>query len=614
MAGLFSRLKTWIASEVVTTTDLNAEFDNIIDNFDPDKINDLSADTTAFQVTKDPGEVGTEVLPVNMKEEEQMQRTLIKEITGEAQWYVSPANDLKALNSTIQDAIPVPPNRIISGRNDANNQPTFLVPAGSGNGNGVTLSAAGTDFVTRIDGVLQTNTADIVVSNVTTRNSGNAVATINDPSLDNEEYTRIVGERGTTFIIDNASGSAPSGQPWTDGAGQYNWFQFVSATDSANEFIFGFLSSDRTQISGCFRASGMNDSDVFSTRLRYDDNNDTLNILRTSWVFLDTASALQLTTIPPIYDPVEPSGASNGTFWFDTVNNTWKKHNGSAFVAANAVLIGTTGNDTANTLVARSFDFFAPFNSVNTVTLIKDSVTVIKMETVGNEINVYGKNFIYSQQQKSWDITADLDTGAEASSTTYYLYITDLGDQKLSIQAPTPRHELLGHYHPFKPWRCVGSIFNDSGSDFETATLLTIDMLEMPRISYRDNAGQSGTAFDILNITKVYDTHQLYATGTGIFKVVFPGKYLISANAHIASTAADEANIAIQVNGVSVFLAQTLFTVSTSDSTDISNTVEVAFGDNIRMEFTSANSQTLSTADIDHWINIERIRDNVRDF
>ena len=50
----FSRVKTWSAGEVLTAADLNAEFNNILNNLDPDGIDDYSSDTTEMRSTTDP--------------------------------------------------------------------------------------------------------------------------------------------------------------------------------------------------------------------------------------------------------------------------------------------------------------------------------------------------------------------------------------------------------------------------------------------------------------------------------------------------------------------------------------------------------------------------------
>lgn len=92
--ALLSRVKTWIA-EVLTASDLNAELDNIINNgLKADKIVGSSADTSAMQAVTDPGELGTESLASDVEGEIKRLRNMIKEITGQAQWYISPPRSI----------------------------------------------------------------------------------------------------------------------------------------------------------------------------------------------------------------------------------------------------------------------------------------------------------------------------------------------------------------------------------------------------------------------------------------------------------------------------------------------------------------------------------------
>ena len=52
---------------------------------------DYSVDNTQMQSTTDPGEVGTESKATTLAGELERLRLILKEITGEAQWYVTPA-------------------------------------------------------------------------------------------------------------------------------------------------------------------------------------------------------------------------------------------------------------------------------------------------------------------------------------------------------------------------------------------------------------------------------------------------------------------------------------------------------------------------------------------
>jgi hypothetical protein len=97
----FSRVKTWIAGETLTASDLNAEFDNILNNFDPDGMDDASANATAMQATADPYPGATESLATDLRGEIQRLRYLIKQITGESQWYIDPDNTVAVLAANL---------------------------------------------------------------------------------------------------------------------------------------------------------------------------------------------------------------------------------------------------------------------------------------------------------------------------------------------------------------------------------------------------------------------------------------------------------------------------------------------------------------------------------
>lgn len=92
--ALYSRVKTWVSNEILTASDLNAEFDNIINNSDIDSIGGYSANVTEMQTVADPGGVGTESLASTTAEELTRIRYMLKWITGAAQWYVHTGRNL----------------------------------------------------------------------------------------------------------------------------------------------------------------------------------------------------------------------------------------------------------------------------------------------------------------------------------------------------------------------------------------------------------------------------------------------------------------------------------------------------------------------------------------
>ncbi len=98
MAGsTFSRIKTWIAGQTLTASDLNAEYDNILSNLDPTGIDDESASNAAAQATKDPYAGSSLVKAVSLEEEIQELRYMIKQITGETYWYIDTDTDIASI-------------------------------------------------------------------------------------------------------------------------------------------------------------------------------------------------------------------------------------------------------------------------------------------------------------------------------------------------------------------------------------------------------------------------------------------------------------------------------------------------------------------------------------
>uniref|UniRef100_A0A6M3ILT7 C1q domain-containing protein n=1 Tax=viral metagenome TaxID=1070528 RepID=A0A6M3ILT7_9ZZZZ len=90
MAGTWARIKTWSAGETLTAADLNAEFDNVITNSDPDGIGDESADATEMQAIVDPYPAAAASLSTDLKGELLRLRYVIAQLSGRAYWYIDP--------------------------------------------------------------------------------------------------------------------------------------------------------------------------------------------------------------------------------------------------------------------------------------------------------------------------------------------------------------------------------------------------------------------------------------------------------------------------------------------------------------------------------------------
>lgn len=460
MPGLFSRLKTWISGETLTAADLNGEFDNVIANFEPDKIDDYSVSVAQMQLTTDPGEVGSESLATSTSGELERLRFAVAEIKGTDQWYESAATNLAAITSTGA----TPENRIVSGATrGSSNQPLFISPDGTIDE--AIIKATVTPLRVAINGTIVPFTADITLTSLPLAPSTNNTALVNDTSLTGQANSKLFGEADSVLLIDTV-GTAIS-------AKINDWAPFKINNGVDDEYFFAYVddNSGAPQLTNAYRGWFFDDADAPVERITI-SNNDTITLLRATWVFVnDDGLTAQITATTPYISGEEPLGAVNGDYWLDLVNRTWKVKTGGSFVAANQTLIGMTIQDSTKCIAARSFDFSNTFDNENNIQVSVENVTQVRSHGEGSRINVYGNILRFSFDELQWTIPADLDSGvSENASTTYYLYIKDTASAVISDIAPHMRKDLRGLYHTHNPWRCVGLAHNDASSDFDVGS------------------------------------------------------------------------------------------------------------------------------------------------
>lgn len=93
MGSTYSRVKTW-GAEVLTYSDLNAEFDNILTNLTPAGVDDESTNAAAMQTTADPYPAASPSLATSLQGEIQRLRYIVQQITGMSYWYVDPVDTI----------------------------------------------------------------------------------------------------------------------------------------------------------------------------------------------------------------------------------------------------------------------------------------------------------------------------------------------------------------------------------------------------------------------------------------------------------------------------------------------------------------------------------------
>lgn len=452
MGALFSRLKTWVSTEEVTYSDLNAEFDNVLTNLTAANVDDYSANVSQMQTVADPGEVGSESLATSVAGEIARLRKLIAEITGKTHWYESPSNSLSSIAVAIGGGLPN--NRIVSGRmRSESSQPIFLVP--DGGARTVRVDGTPTNFIYYINGTQYTISSDTTLTSLTAAPSTNNTCLVNDAGLTGQESSKYVGEFGSEIVVDTA------GSEITALTGK------LAAFKVGTEYFIARVKSS-TRLSEVRRGYFFDSADAPFSRVALTDN-DTITLMKLAWIYAKTDLTLTVCYTEPRYGKDEPIGPATGDYWFDTANNVWKIYNATTWDSASVHLIGCCVVSSSACVAARSFNFFAAYSDDNTLDLAVYDNTEVRSKAPGGIVNVYGTPIKYENDLARWDIDTDLDSGlTEAASTVYFLYITEDGESIISTVGPMDRMtDMGGLYHPYQIWRCVGQIYNNASSNIE---------------------------------------------------------------------------------------------------------------------------------------------------
>lgn len=454
MAGLFSRLKIWNPGESLTASDLNGEFNQFLSNIDAEHSEGYSANLSEMQTTENPGGLGSENLtqPISVAQEIERLRYVINRVIGKSYWYQAPAQSLEGLNSTVSGIFGVSPSRIVSGQKTTlSGFPTFLQANGA---SGVRLNAsAGTPFNCFIDTNYFSYTANIS-SGALSAQPANNTATLAS-SLGGGQASR----NATEFVISSA------GAGITANIGRQAIFSIVNGANT--EYFLGTIASS-TIITGIKRGYFYDSSNIAVAPITLTTGH-TITLLKTTYVFLRNDGTLQITYNPPSYMGTAPVSPSINDYWFDITLNTWKIYTGS-WVIANSLYIGMCAQGPVNTVCARSENFFANYSSINGIVVKELSNSFVSTkDDVAVNISVYGSLVKNDFKDFLWDMTSNMFPGeTEASSTTYYFYLNNLGTSYISSVAPILESNLYGYYHPYEALRCVAFSVNDGSSNLTT--------------------------------------------------------------------------------------------------------------------------------------------------
>jgi hypothetical protein len=385
------------------------------------------------------------------------------------------------------------PYKLVSGRvRTTSNQPDFI--RASGAGTNFTVLATSTPLVLSIAGVAATWTADKAVAG-TVAPAANNTATVNDSTAAGQAATRTWGEYGSGSpyyyaITMSAAGSAITAKVGT-------WQAFKIGT----EYFVAYVEST-TSLTRCFRGFFLDSSGNPVKRAAF-SNGATITLMSLGWVFLDADGATVDTTYNyPTYAASAPSSPASGDYWFDQVNQVWKRYNGSSFVQVSRILAGLVVLDSTNCVASRSFDFFALDRSDNTIESDRVSNTVVKGSGLFQRVTVRRKRLAFITSRATWDTAANLASSSErynaavTASSDEYFYVSDTGETKISDVEPHFRADLLGWYHPHNTWRAIGKVTPDGSANFDTRAIYNYgsSVAGTDALDYAQSTGTTSTS------------------------------------------------------------------------------------------------------------------------
>lgn len=381
-------------------------------------------------------------------------------------WGTLYANNIVLNGSAIDvSQIVSPANMIVSGQTrTTSNQPAFIKPAGSSAS--FTIEAATTNLVLQINGSAYTLTSDKVKSSLTTAPSSNNTCLVNDTNAADQESTRTWGEYNSEYEYITVD---TMGSEITSLVGKIAAFKI---NDGVNDEYFLAYVESTTKLSRIYRGYFQNSSYAPVNRIKF-ANNDTITLMKLTWVFLGSDGTVDVTYNNPTVSGTAPSAPVTGDYWLDLNNSQWNRYSGSAWEVINRTILGISIQDATNCIAARSFDFYKAFSDINTIDLYLYSTEIIKMNKINQKISVNGSLFTFDNTFDLWNITnqlagsSDMYDATEQASRFYFLYIKDNGDCIISDIKPYYEPFKLGWYHPHNPWRCVGSSYNNASSNLE---------------------------------------------------------------------------------------------------------------------------------------------------
>lgn len=503
MAGLYSRLKNWLQDEKLTYTDLNSEFNNIINNSDAAHLGGASTTLGNMQATDNPGTLGGENYGagVSMANEVQRLRFVLERIIGGSKkWYEQPISDIDTMNNFLTGGTSISTNRIVSGAVTALGQPSYVRPSGSGR-TAVVIGATPLSY--SVGGVLHTLNAN----QTTSAASAPVVATAT------LAYNLAPYDTAGGFSYDAPSLLVMSGAGAGITAKIGNWIGFKIGTEA----MMGFVKSS-TEITNLIRYGWLDSAGVPKLPTTHTVS-DTITLEQLFFIFLTTTGTTDICQTNPVVSGIQPTSPVIGDYWLDTSAGVWKKYDGSIYNIANATLVGYGIADATSCLTAKPLDFSLSFSD-----LCKNDVQFVDASTISTRqssinLSIYGTAISSANSKLFWRKSDTLLEGGAIGTGTYVLYVSKEGKPYISGFYPTDRRTILGgYYHINAPLRAIATISTDISGNFVASSLT---MYESQPVAVNPTVG----SFVKTNLAASVGTYPTFAQlGTGI---IFPSRKFV---------------------------------------------------------------------------------------
>jgi hypothetical protein len=371
------------------------------------------------------------------------------------QWY-----NLYVKNSIIQDGSILDFSnltgnlyQIVSGEAQSDGYPTYMTVISSTAG--AYLDTQTTDFSFIANGTSKTitSTSSVTFTGLTLATSSTAnQCLVNDTAYSGSlTFTKTEGEHGAFITID------------TEGASVTALDQSIQVfkNTTSGEFFLTFLDTTNHKLTPIKRGIGTTSRGAMN-------NNEILALMKTAYLFLNVDGSTTYTTYNyPKYTDSAPSGPTSGDWYFDFTAHVWYRYSGSAWVAINAHFVGFAWCDFGACAGVEPMDFDKAWKTdlQCQIEYLSASKTRIKM----CKINVAGINIEFPLGREiDLDLSAsgDRESGvSEAASTLYYIYCDKNFKLRYSDVCPRPKDKRHGYYHPKYYWRCIGTVWNNAGSN-----------------------------------------------------------------------------------------------------------------------------------------------------